>query len=606
MPRPPRVPIGHSTPGQPEGAVVRGKPAERDRRTVTIVLKTGEPGEDLAQGVGDLEAALPLSRAARLRDREAATPRGATDEQFRRVERFAAEHGLEVVGKSQAQHHLQVRGTVAQLNAAFGVELELSQHSGRVFQTHSGPVSLPADVVQHVQAVIGLADIHRGRPLGATAVAGPEATSYTLPELVKRYRFPGGNGKGQRIAIISFGGGYHEEDLDWYFRQIVGLRTPPKVSAVSVSAPDGAGPGNNPFPMKRLRSFIEAMSDPNLALEQMKRDLDCETCWARALATLECTMDIEIIGAIAPEADIDVYFADDTDDGWRAAIQAAAGIRDDDERRPVRAHRKRVEPASVISLSWGFAEAEGGASWLELIESVLKEAFERRVTVCCASGDFGSLGVDPGDARGYDRVANLDFPASSPFVLACGGTSIGPDGEVAWNNEWKGVTMATGGGVSGFFKRPGWQAGSNVPPHNSLEKVWLDPGENRHTWAGRGVPDVAANADSASGYELYIGGRPALGGGTSAAAPLWAGLVALLNQNLSGMARRPIRLGLPNKLLYRKDVAVALRSIDAGDNRLPGTRAGVASFDAGPGWDPCTGLGVPDGESLLEALSRPE
>jgi kumamolisin len=227
--------------------------------------------------------------------------------------------------------------------------------------------------------------------------------------------------------------------------------------------------------------------------------------------------------------------------------------------------------------------------------------------VCCASGDLGSLGVDPGAGTGYEGAANVSCPASSPSALACGGTSIGAEAETAWNNPtWKASPMAGGGGVSGYFARPAWQASSRVPPHASIGACWLVEDADRATWTGRGLPDVAANADAASGYELYAGGRAALGGGTSAAAPLWAGLVALLNEHLSHAGGRPITLGFVNALLYRPDVAPALRPIDQGNNRLAGSAPGVAYFEAAPGWDPCTGLGVPDGRRLLEALSRPE
>jgi kumamolisin len=142
-----------------------------------------------------------------------------------------------------------------------------------------------------------------------------------------------------------------------------------------------------------------------------------------------------------------------------------------------------------------------------------------------------------------------------------------------------------------------------VPPHASIGASWLREDADRASWTGRGVPDVAANADAASGYKLFVGGRAALGGGTSAAAPLWAGLVALLNEQLSHAAGRPITLGFVNALLYRPDVAAALKPIQHGDNRLKGSGPGVAWFQAGPGWNPCTGLGVPDGRRLLKVLT---
>lgn len=318
-------------------------------------------------------------------------------------------------------------------------------------------------------------------------------------------------------------------------------------------------------------------------------------------------MDIEIAGAIAPGAAIDVYFANNTMHGWRAAVHAIAGVRDESDPAPVRADGGALASPTVFSFSWGWTEAQASGNGKEQIDLALQKARHRGITVCCASGDLGSLGVEPGGGSGYEDMANVSYPASSPSALGCGGTTIRGRDEVAWNNpSWKASPMATGGGVSGFFARPAWQAGCNVPRHRNVHKAWLREDADAATWVGRGVPDVAANADAASGYELYVGGQRAVGGGTSAAAPLWAGLVALLNERLSGIARRPIALGFLNALLYRREVASALNEVERGDNRLAGSGPAVAHFVAGPGWNPCAGLGVPDGGRLLAALSRPE
>lgn len=319
-------------------------------------------------------------------------------------------------------------------------------------------------------------------------------------------------------------------------------------------------------------------------------------------------MDIEIAGAIAPGAEIDVYFANQTLWGWRAAIHAAAAVRDHSDPAPVRSDGRPPQRATVLGFSWGAPETQPSGNGKDQVDLALQKAAQRGVTVCCASGDLGSLCVDPAGNSGFQDEANVSFPASSPFVLACGGTTIRGKRELSWNNpRWKRSPMATGGGVSGYFPRPGWQAGCNVPRHRAIGKAWLRDDADRAVWVGRGVPDVAGNADALSGYELHVGGRRAIGGGTSAAAPLWAGLIALLNERLSRLAPHPITLGFVNPLLYRRELAMALRDVyDRGDNRLPGTAAEVAFFRSDHGWDPCTGLGVPDGEKLLAALGRRE
>ncbi|MGH7518099.1 MAG: S53 family peptidase [Gemmatimonadales bacterium] len=607
MPRP-RVPIHQSTPGHPAGAAAKGRPGEHESRTITLVLKTAEPPEQLARTLHEIENRLPLSRPLPPTHEELSAADAPPAEHFAIVGRFAGEHGLEVVRTSRAQHHVELKGPVGRLEAAFGVELEHFHCRGSVYQSHRGPVHIPAELQEIVQAVIGLDDAPLGRPLRATAAPGAAARTFTPAELARRYRFPSGvTGAGQRIAIIAFGGGYHQSDLDVWFGQVLRLAQPPKVTAVSVPDAFGPRPENAPFPAKRLASFVAEMNDPKVSMEELTKDLDCGICLARALATFEVTMDIEIAGAVAPGAEIDVYFANNTMHGWRAAIHAIAGVRDDTDPAPVRADGLTPATSTVLSFSWGWTEAQASGNGKDQIDLALQKARQRGITVCCASGDLGSLGVEPGGDSGYEHAANVSYPASSPSALACGGTTIRQRDEVAWNNpHWKASPMATGGGVSGFFPRPAWQAGCNVPRHRSVNQAWLREDADPATWVGRGVPDVAANADAASGYELHVGGQRALGGGTSAAAPLWAGLIAVLNHSLSERAKRPISLGFLNALLYRRDVASALHEIHRGDNRLAGSDPHVAHFQAGPGWNPCAGLGVPDGARLLAALSRPE
>jgi kumamolisin len=196
------------------------------------------------------------------------------------------------------------------------------------------------------------------------------------------------------------------------------------------------------------------------------------------------------------------------------------------------------------------------------------------VAVCVACGDNGSSdGVD-------DGADHVDFPASSPFALACGGTSLEAQGanivsEVVWNDG--AANGAGGGGVSSFFALPSWQA--------NLQAV--DPQGRGVALAKRGIPDVAGNADPNTGYEVRIDGASTVIGGTSAVAPLWAALLARLNQG----SAHPV--GYANPLLYQNPGA--LRDIVRGNN---------GDFAAAAGWDACTGLGTPNGAALRSAFSR--
>jgi kumamolisin len=195
--------------------------------------------------------------------------------------------------------------------------------------------------------------------------------------------------------------------------------------------------------------------------------------------------------------------------------------------------------------------------------------------VCVACGDNGS---DDGVGDGQDHV---DYPASSPFSLACGGTSLGVSGgsissEVVWNDGSSGG--ATGGGVSDTFAIPTWQANANVPPS-----------KNTGNFNGRGVPDVAGDADPATGYQVQADGSSFTVGGTSAVAPLWAALLALLNQSLGN----PVGYLNPNLYQTVAGQAGTFRDITSGNN---------GDFNAGPGWDACTGWGSPNGAGILQTL----
>ena len=194
------------------------------------------------------------------------------------------------------------------------------------------------------------------------------------------------------------------------------------------------------------------------------------------------------------------------------------------------------------------------------------------VTVLAAAGDDGS---SDGSANGAPEV---DFPASSPFVVACGGTKLTlSGGTISSEQVWNELSMnegATGGGVSKFFPLPAYQKSAGVP---------VQPETN---FAGRGVPDVSGDADPITGYLVRVDGKDMVIGGTSAVAPLWAGLIALINQH----AGRPV--GFVNPLLYKLGSPV-FRDIVSGTNGF---------YSSGPNWDACTGLGSPDGTALVKAI----
>jgi kumamolisin len=253
-----------------------------------------------------------------------------------------------------------------------------------------------------------------------------------------------------------------------------------------------------------------------------------------------------------------MYFTPNTDQGFLDALTTAV-------------HDTKLQPA-VVSISWGGPESSWTQQALNAFNSACEDASTIGVTILAASGDDGSSdGVSSG-------TPTVDFPASSPFVLACGGTKLTLSGttissEQAWN-ELSSNEGATGGGVSEFFALPTYQQSAGVP-------------KAPNGFVGRGVPDVAGDADPESGYNVLVDGQQTVIGGTSAVAPLWAGLLARINQSLGK------NVGYLNPLLYTSNVESTLHDITSGSN---------GAYSAGPRWDACTGLGTPDGAALLAAL----
>lgn len=457
---------------------------------------------------------------------------GADPESMTRVEAFAREHKLLVKEKSAPRRTIVLSGTVAAMNDAFGVQLKEYEHPGGKYRGRTGPVQLPAELQNYVEGVFGLdnrpqAKPHFRRRHGRGGVrAAAVNLSYTPVQVAGFYDFPANaDGTGECIALIELGGGYKNTDLTAYWKQL-GLAKTPTVSAVSVGSGSNQPTGNANGPDG------------------------------------EVMLDIEVAGAIAPGSKIVAYFADNTDAGFLNAITTAA-------------HDSTNNP-SIISISWGGPES----SWTQQAMTSMDEAFQAAaamgITVTVAAGDDGSTdGVTDGSSH-------VDFPASSPNVLACGGTKLVTSGseitsEVVWN-ELANNEGATGGGVSAVFPLPSWQNAAGVPPS-------ANPGQG----TGRGVPDVAGDADPSTGYVTRVDGKPDVIGGTSAVAPLWAGLVALINQSVG----KPV--GFINALLYQAgDPSGDFNDIVSGSN---------GAYSAGPGWDACTGLGSPVGSKIATIFS---
>ncbi|MFT5318148.1 MAG: kumamolisin [Chlamydiales bacterium] len=520
------------------GATMIGSPAEDDHVEVTLHLRYRESHPELPTMT---EAhGKPQTERVTLSAEEFARIYGADKKDIKLVEKFSHAHGLSIVEASAGERIVVLSGTAKTINKAFGVSLKNYSHSNGEYRGHSGPVHLPESLHGIIEGVFGLdtRPVFQPKFRFASESQTRERKSFLPTDLSKIYNFPKDSlGKGQSIAIIELGGGYDPEVLTKYFTEDCGLETPPNVTSVSV-----AGGKNDP--------------------DGPTRDADGEVY-----------LDIEVIGAVAPEADIVVYFAPNTTEGFLRAVKKAA--------------HDPLHDNSVISISWGSPEAvwnqrdSQNNPYRTSFDQAFKEAATvRNVSVCVAAGDAGASDERPHQ----DNKANVDFPSASPYVLSCGGTKLEAadhviKSEVVWNNVYGG---ATGGGISELEERPSYQNAVHMPVNVNTGKDW-----------GRGVPDVSGVADPSTGYEIRLKEGMGVIGGTSAVAPLWAGLIAQLNQKMD------TRLGFLNPQLYQiGESRGAFHDITQGDNEVSST----PGYKATEGWDACTGWGSPNGENLATAL----
>ena len=500
------VPLKGSERKSPPGATVLGPADPAELLTLSLYLKPRETPPD-GQRLGRTEFAGRF---------------GARSGDIDRIRTYATDHGLVVADVDPARRLVRLAGTVEAHTEAFRTKLErfstpAGEHRGRV-----GTLSVGDDIVDLVHGVFGLDDRPQARPQFRPAKTKATGSSFTPLQIGALYGFPAGDGAGETIALVELGGGFVQSDLATYFKEL-------GVSAPTVTAVPVDSGRNTP---------TQNANGPDG----------------------EVQLDIEVAGALAPGAQIAVYFAPNTDQGFIDAVTQAV-------------HDQTLKP-SVVSISWGGPESSWTQSAAQTMDQAFQDAAALGVTICVASGDNGS------SDGATDGLAHVDFPASSPNVLGCGGTRLtaGSGGatiaaETVWNDGAQGG--AGGGGISALFPVPVYQNGLALPPS-----------ANSGAGPGRGVPDVCGNADPESGYQVMVDGKSLVIGGTSAVAPLWAALIARLNASLG----QPV--GFLNPRLYAH--AAACRDIVNGNN---------GAYSAGPGWDACTGLGSPDGGKIRAALS---
>ena len=432
------------------------------------------------------------------------------------------------------------------MESVFQVRLFHYAHAEGNYRGRKGELRVPAELKDIIVAVLGLDNrkMVKRRPIrkrkASLNLAGRAAASRTWffpAELATIYSFPAGDGQGQTVGLLEFGGGFFADDLATFCQN------------ANVAVPT-----------------VKTVSVNNTPTNQ------------RDGAEGEVMLDVEVVAGVCPAATIVVYFSSFDESGWVDIIDTA--IHDQNN------------PLTVISCSWGYAEDAAGA-WSAGAQASINDSLQAAtllgITVCVAAGDDGS------DDEVGDGHAHVDFPSSSPYVLAVGGTTLkqsasGTVAETAWKDGdglRKDNGGSTGGGVSTIFQRPSWQ---------NVSVVSVNPG----SIDGRVVPDVAADASANTGYWTVVDGQGAPSGGTSAAAPLWAALIARLNASTGS------QVGFLSPLLYQAGSGgktlgqTGCRDITSGNNAT----ASIGGYSAGPGFDAVTGWGVPIGTALQSGLKK--
>lgn len=469
-----------------------------------------------------------------------------TSDQVQQVETYLQSQGFTVSSVSSNNLLVDADASVGQVQQAFHVQINNYQLGNHVFYANNAAPSLPSTVSPLIASISGLDNSTQYQPLLqrslqhvhtlAKAQNGPVG-GLGPKDLAKAYDLTplqqsGILGDNQTIALFELDG-YQKSDVVQYF-QNYGLNTPNITNVLVDNTSGSAGQG-----------------------------------------AVEAELDIEAAGGIAPHANQIIYEGPNTFQGMN-----------DTYNRIVTDNK-----AKLVSISWGLCENSSGAAELQTLDSIFKQGAAQGMSFIAASGDAGAYDCQ-------DTNLAVDSPADDPYVTGVGATRLQLNAG-AYGNEsvWSDPSQVqhgpkgggSGGGLSHTYKQPSWQSGPGV--------------QNQYSNGFREVPDVTAFGDPTVGYSIYCtvknAGCPSTGwltiGGTSGAAPLWAGSLALINQYLR--SNNMNALGQVNAALYHvfnsSQPFPAFHDVTSGNNLF---------YPATSGYDMASGLGSPDGYNLARDL----
>jgi kumamolisin len=508
--------------------------------SITVRTRPATNTANLEKRVNEIYA-QPLTKRDYISREELARLHGGNTADLDAIEQYAQKYNLVVSHRNPAERTLVLTGTLGDLLTAFPADLHLVHHSGGTHRERRGDILVPKQFEGIITGIFGFDTRPKHRsPFRLRSIAA------------------GGPGGDNGVSSTEFAKRYK------FPTDLQGAKLDGSGQCIGIIELGGG------FNNSDLRIYFQEIGVPEPKVAAVSVDHTGNHPTRQGADDGEVMLDIEVAGAVAPKATVAVYFAPNTNKGFLDAINFAIH---DSQRTP-----------GVISISWGGPEVAADPQSLQAFHEVFLEAAALGVTICTAAGDHGTADLD---ASSWDGKIHVDHPSVDPLVLACGGTQIDANNQdVVWNdgtpfdaNAPGGGGWATGGGVSETFPVPDYQKNAKVP-------VSLATGK-----AGRGVPDIAM---SATNYFVRVQGGEGTSGGTSAVAPLMASLVALLNQ------ARKKNVGFLNPFLYANATSGIVTDVTKGTNAI--ANAPIKGYNAGPGWDACSGLGTPDGAAILAKL----